>query len=261
MQTLVGGPSHPRIHLGQTIDDAQQLLRGGHLALIADLGSDLWLQVLSSGGGICLTDEQRAEMLDQIAKQLAQVFTSLTGFVDEMQGPDGIAFQNMLRHLGDGLHGGEAEDLQHIRLTDFITTKRHELVQHGLGITHPTISPLADGKGGLFVEIHAFQIGDVEQMFGDDRQRDAAQVKALTTADDRRQDLVRLRGGEDEFHMRRRLFQSLQQGVKRSCREHVDLIDVVDFIATLRRRVFDAFTQVTHLIDAVVTGAVDLHHI
>ena len=39
-----------------------------------------------------------------------------------------------------------------------------------------------------------------------------------------------LGGGQDEFGVRRRLFQSLQEGVESRCRQHVDLVDDVDFV-------------------------------
>src|SRR5436309_1744867 len=47
--------------------------------------------------------------------------------------------------------------------------------------------------------------------------------------------------GEDEDHMRRRLFQSLQQRVERLGGEVVYLVDDVDLVTGLSRRVLDVF--------------------
>ena len=101
----------------------------------------------------------------------------------------------------------------------------------------------------------------MQQVIGDDRQRDAAQVEALAAADDRGQYFVCLGRGKDELHVRRRLFQRLQKRIKRCGGKHVDLIDVVDLVAATRRGVFHALPQVADLVHAVVACAVDLQHI
>src|ERR1051326_6414951 len=61
--------------------------------------------------------------------------------------------------------------------------------------------------------------------------------------------------------MRRRLFEGLQQGIERLLREHVHLIDDVNLIMTLRRRVAHVVAQLAHIINAPVAYSVDLDHI
>ena len=61
-----------------------------------------------------------------------------------------------------------------------------------------------------------------------------AQIKALAAAEDGRQDLVRLGRREEEFHMWRRLFQRLEQGVEGLFRQHVHFVDDVDLVASRR---------------------------
>jgi hypothetical protein len=58
----------------------------------------------------------------------------------------------------------------------------------------------------------------------------------------------------------RRFFQSFQQGVERLLRQHVNLVNDVDFEFTARG-VADIVAKLTYLIDAVVARAVDLKHI
>ena len=70
-----------------------------------------------------------------------------------------------------------------------------------------------------------------------------------------------LGGGEHELHVRRRLLERLEQRVERRRGEHVHLVDDVDLELRRGRRVHTGLAQLTHLIDAVVAGAVDLQHV
>lgn len=58
-----------------------------------------------------------------------------------------------------------------------------------------------------------------------------------------------LRGGEHEFGVLGRLFQRLQEGVERLLREHVNLVDDIDFVACARRRVAHAVGDLAHVVD------------
>ena len=98
-------------------------------------------------------------------------------------------------------------------------------------------------------------------MIGDQIGRNPVKIEALAAADNRRQHLLGFGRRENEFHVRRRLFQRLEQRVERGRREHVDFVDDVDFETRLGRRVTGVFAQLAHLFDAVVAGAVDLEHI
>ena len=83
----------------------------------------------------------------------------------------------------------------------------------------------------------------------------------MTTAHNRRQHFLRLGCGENEFHVRWRLLQRFQERVERRRRQHVHLVDDVDFVARLRRRVAHVFAKLAHLFDAIVARAVDLEHV
>ncbi len=96
---------------------------------------------------------------------------------------------------------------------------------------------------------------------GDRLGGDGAEVEALAAGEDGGQDLVRLGGGEDEFHVRRRFFERLEQGVERRVGEHVDLVDVVDLELAAGGGEAHGFAEVADLFDAVVGGAVDFEHV
>jgi hypothetical protein len=87
------------------------------------------------------------------------------------------------------------------------------------------------------------------------------QVETLAAREDRRGQLVHLGRGENELHVRGRFLQRLEQRVERRRRQHVDLVDDVNLVAALGRRVADVVAQLAHLLDTVVGRAVDLQHV
>ena len=89
-------------------------------------------------------------------------------------------------------------------------------------------------------------------MFDDQGRRNTTEIKTLTTTEDRRQNLFRIRRREEELHVRRRLLQRLQQRIEGRRREHVNLVDDVDFELARGRRELGRIPQFPHLIDTVV---------
>ena len=61
--------------------------------------------------------------------------------------------------------------------------------------------------------------------------------------------------------MRRRLFQRFQQGVERRRREHVDLVDDIDFVPAGTGRVGRLIAQIADVVDAVIRRRVHLDHV
>ena len=106
-----------------------------------------------------------------------------------------------------------------------------------------------------------FAVRNLPQPLDDQRDGDAFQIEPLAAGDDRRQDFMRLRRREKEFHMLRRLLQRLQEGVPRLRRQHVDFVDDVDFVFAVDRRVLHVFADVADMLHLVVRRAVDFNHI
>ena len=90
---------------------------------------------------------------------------------------------------------------------------------------------------------------------------DRLEVETLATADDGGGQLVRLGRGEEEFHVRRRLFEGFEQGIEGRSAQHVHLVDQVDTELASRGEEADILAQLAHLLDAVVAGPVDLENI
>ena len=81
---------------------------------------------------------------------------------------------------------------------------------------------------------------------------DAAEVEPLAARQHGHRDLADLGRGEDEFGVRRRLLERLEQRVERRAREHVDFVEDVDLVAPAHRRVADRIVDLTHVVDAIV---------
>ncbi len=75
--------------------------------------------------------------------------------------------------------------------------------------------------------LDAFRFGDRTQSRDHVVDPDSTEIEALATAQDRRFQGFRIGGREDKDHMRRRLFQRLQQRIGRRAGELMDFIDQV----------------------------------
>ena len=102
---------------------------------------------------------------------------------------------------------------------------------------------------------------DELQMLRDQVCRDAVEIESLAAAQDGWQNFLRLSRRENKFHMLGRFFQRFQKRVKRCRREHVHLIDQINFVATFRRSIRDVLAQLAHVFHAVVARAVNLDHV
>ena len=252
MQALVGRPFHPTLGLGKDIDRRQNAIR-----LISRARSQQGLpkfgrNPLAVGRRIQLRHEQGTQASDQLAQQLRKIATTLGFFLDQRQRSRRVARQQgsgEIRHL---LARSEPENIEHIFLNDPVTAECHQLIQHRLRVTHAAIGPLGDRPRGRLIKINALLARNVQQVIGNQLRRNRPQIETLTPRQNRRQNFVRLGGRKYEFHMRRRLFERLEQGIERRIRKHVDLVDVIDPKLTPTRRKFHRIPQLAHLLDAIV---------
>src|SRR5262249_16017864 len=141
--------------------------------------------------------------------------------------------KNSAGEIDKGLFAGKPENVEHIALFDFFSTKRDELIEHRLGITQPAVRAAGNRVRSPRLQSDLFFAGDELQVLRDQIRRNAMQIEPLTPAQDSWQNLLRLGGCENKFHMLGRLFQRLQKRIKRRCREHVHLVNQVDFVTTL----------------------------
>jgi hypothetical protein len=105
---------------------------------------------------------------------------------------------------------------------------------------------------------NAFELRDGLQPANHVVEADAPEVEPLATGDDRRQELLGVGRGEDETGMGWRLFQGLEEGVRRCTGDLVRFVDDVNLGPKLRRCVSDTLPQIPDVVDAPVAGRVDL---
>ena len=111
-------------------------------------------------------------------------------------------------------------------------------------------------------EISTFSgLRDLGEMRDQHVHRHALEVEALAARQHRHRHLADLGGGEQELHVRRRLFQRLQQRVERLLRQHVHFVDDVDLVARRDRAIAHALDQLAHVVDAGAGGRVHLDHV
>src|SRR6185312_9848170 len=137
----------------------------------------------------------------------------------------------------------------------------HQLVQHGQRVADGTAAgpdhQREDTRGHRHVLLPAEQFQILHQRF----RRDQPERVVVGARADGADDLVRLRGGEDELDVLRRLFDDLQQRVEAGGRDHVGLVDDEDLVAVAHRGEGGPFTQVAGVVHTAVRGGVDLNDV
>ena len=86
-------------------------------------------------------------------------------------------------------------------------------------------------------------------------------IEALASREHRRGNLMQLRRREDEKHMLGRLLESFQQCVESRDREHMHLIDDIDTIFQLSRRIDHGIADIADIVNAVVACRVHFDNI
>ena len=261
MEFFVRGPLHATIGLREDIDQGEQFFYGNQLPLGSQDLQHLGRNLLRLGRGVDLLYQQQAKMGDEIGEEFSEVSASFALIVQGAEDACGISLEYQAGKVGDRFQGIESEDIEDVRFSDLVSAEGHELVQHRLGIPHASIGSLCDGKGRCLREGDPFVAGNEEEMLGDDRCRDPAQVEPLAAGEDSGKDFVRLRRREDELHVGRGLFEGLQECVERLLREHVDLIDVVDFELTRCGGELHRVPEIADVVDTPVAGSIDLEDV
>ena len=112
------------------------------------------------------------------------------------------------------------------------------------------------------LELDVFCHADRAQTRDHRLRSDAAEIESLATRVNCFGDFLRIGRAEDENHMRRRLFERLEERVERRRREHVNLVDDVNLVAPARRReLYAADDLLAHILDARAARSVELVHV
>ena len=109
--------------------------------------------------------------------------------------------------------------------------------------------------------LRPFLGGDIFEMFDQHSSIDTAQTEPLAAGEYRHRHLADFRRCEDEFGVRRRLFQRLEQRVEGGARKHMHFVENVDLVACAHGRVTNGIIDLAHVLDAVVRRGIHFQHI
>ena len=87
------------------------------------------------------------------------------------------------------------------------------------------------------------------------------EIETLAARQNRHGHLADLSRREDELHMRRRLFQRLQERIEGRGRQHVDFVDDVDLVACGDGRITHPIEQIAHIGHTGPRGRIEFQHI
>ena len=149
----------------------------------------------------------------------------------------------------------------HVVDADRPARRSEQLLEERLAVAHAARGPAGDEAEGGRIDAGPFRLDDLGEPTRDRRGVDRLKVEPLAAGEDRDREFLRLGRAEHELHVRRRLFERLEEGVEGLPREHVHFVDDVDLEAAPRRPHGDVLPQLPDLVDAAVARSVDLHHV
>ena len=155
----------------------------------------------------------------------------------------------------------QAQNVEYVLERNFRVAIRDELIQDAFRVTHAAVCRARDRVQRFIAAGDVFRIANLAQQSGEIVESDSAKIEALAARDDRRGDLVRLGGRQDEYRVRRGFLKSLEQRVEGRDRELMHLIDHIHLVTRSGRHQAHVLANLPHVLDAVIRGAVNLDHI
>ena len=167
--------------------------------------------------------------------------------------------QNALHQRGRAAVARKAHGVVHRVEVDHLA--RRALVEETQRVAHAAIGQARDELRRVVLQREALFARDVFQIPRDGGGVDALEAVALAAGQDRRRDLLELRGCKNEHQVLRRLLEDFQQGVEGRGGEHVYLVHDVDALFDRRGAEHGLLPQGAHVVHAVVGGGIQLHHV
>src|SRR5438309_782593 len=246
--------------LDETLRDLRELIERQSLGLRAQRRRHLLARGLRRIAGRARVDE-RARMLDRAANEETQVPPVIDEAANELHTLRAVRGGESVEQGRRLLPVGGTEQVVDLFQGDGPIGEGDDHVEHALSISERPLRVAGDRVECGRVRAELLLLDDLRELRDDPLVRDPPEVEALGAGDDRRRDLLRLRRGEDEHRVRRRLLEGLQERIERLGRELVGLIDHIHLVLPLRRGETDLVAEVAHLIDAAVRRRVDLDEV
>ncbi len=199
--------------------------------------------------------------------ELARIFASLEGIVDEPKASTGITFGQRCGDLDDALTAGDAEQIANVVRLDssvfvaFLVTIRRQLVEQTEGIPHASARMLGNDRQRFPIDENPFDLSHPIEVIHDGFARETLEIEPLAARHDRGQELLGIGRRQDEFRVRGWFFQGFEKRVRCRASDLVRFVDDVELGFQKRRREPDPFAQLSYVIDAAIAGSIDLDNV
>ncbi|MNC01835.1 hypothetical protein D3C75_491900 [compost metagenome] len=197
----------------------------------------------------------------QLGVELIEVRPQGGDFGDLGHGGRSILAQYGLQQLVQVVVVEGAQHGQHALQTHAAVAVGQRLIGEAQGIAHAAVGRLGQGQQGAGLERLTFLIQHPLQLLGDLALIQALEVELEAAGQDGDGELLRIRGGQQELHIGRRLFQGFEQRIEAVARQHVHLIDEVHLEAAAGRAVLHVVQQLAGVFHLGARGRIDLQQI
>ncbi len=207
-------------------------------------------------------DHQVTQPLQEVGDEAARVVAALDHPVHDLEGGGPVA-------RGEGVHDRVEQGAVRIAEQGRRHGVRHtlvgragqQLVHDRHGVTHGSGTRPHDEREDPVLDVAVLLAAHLGEILAQRPGRHEPERVVMGTRPDGADDLLGLRGREDELEVLRRLLDHLQQGVEPRRCDHVRLVDDVDLVTTGRGPEERLLPQVTGVVHATVRSGVDLDHI
>ena len=145
-----------------------------------------------------------------------------------------------------------AQHLAHAGFGQHTGAKCDRLIGQRQGIAHRTSRRTRQQAQRAGIGRHRFSLQHCRQMSKHRLRRHRSQIELQATRQDGDRHLLRIRRGEHEFKVIRRLFQRLQHRIEGGVGQHMDFVDHVDLEAAEYRLVDRLIEQLRNLLDTPI---------
>ena len=209
-------------------------------------------------------NDQVAQIGEKVPRHVAKIEPLFCQLGDHVETATRIARDHRRAHLMQYAARGHAQDTRYAGSREPLartTDPGDHLIEEAHRITHAARGFASHDAHSFVVSLDRFGGKHLAKAHSNRLGTDQLEVVALAATENGDGYLVNFRRRKDELHMRRRLFQSLQEGIPGRLRQHVHFVDDVDLEAVACGPVRQAFLEATHFVHARIAGAIDLLHV
>ena len=198
-------------------------------------------------------------MNSKLARKLQQIFAALKQRIYRGKKRRNVSLSQGHCSIVDKRAGRLAQNVTNRLLRNDAAAVNGELFKRRQSVTHAATRMTNNKIDSCVLVGKALIFADVDQVLCHLVSGNGAEVKALHAGQNSRKNFLRIGGAHDKRHVRRRLLQRLEQGVKCRRGKHMHLVDDVDLALAAHGSVTSARNNFfSHVINACVRSGVNL---